>query len=101
MFSKKTFVETFQFSDNKVDLNLEGVALIAMIGLGLMFALMLCIFYEKALSKYVSEMAEASKKRLIQMRSKRREEEENKEVRQPAEEQALRTTAGYVNCLLN
>ncbi len=68
-------------TEDKVNVNLEGVALVAFVGLGLMFALMVCVFYEKAVARWVGGCAKRTARGTKAMRSRMAEAgKKNKEV---------------------
>lgn len=64
----------------RVALNLDGVALIVMISMVLMLALMVCVFYDKVLTKAITGCRDRGRGRLAQILAKREDQGPIKEV---------------------
>ena len=81
------------FSDDAVSVNLEGVALIVLVGLGLMFALMTCVFYDHVLSKLFTSCKKTAMKSYRENRDKamdamsKKKKKETEETKDPEEDE--------------
>ena len=77
-------------TDESINVDYAGVALVAFVGLGLVFALMVCVFYEKALTAWASSAAKraaaggrAVRDRVEEMGATKKKKKEEEEGEQP------------------